>query len=88
MLRSAQSKRTHYAVAESSARQAVADLMLDKSIPASDKRIEEARKAVETNGSIHEQLVVWCHEFIRHPEREYFLALGDVVFFGITDSEE
>lgn len=75
-----------YAKAEKRARQDVSDLMLDQSVAASDKRILEAKNAVEINGSLHEQLTVWVHEFQRTPDREYFLSLGDVVFFKIPEA--
>lgn len=84
----AERKLVTYAGVERSMRSIVASLMLDKTVAASDKRIEDARKAVETNGAIHEQLLVWVHEFKRNPDREYHLSLGDVVFFGIVELAE
>lgn len=79
----ARDRLAHYTGLEHAARKTVSDLMLDKSVASSDKRIEEARQAVERNGSIAEQLDVWIHEFHRNPDKEYQLALGDVVFFEL-----
>lgn len=83
LLSYARERLAHYSALETAARETVAALLMDKDVAASDRRITESREAVERNGSLHEQLIVWVHEFARVPNREYFLSLGDVVFFGL-----
>lgn len=84
LLESARGRLEHYSMLEDKARKEVSELMLDRSVSSNDKKIEDARKSVEHNGAIVEQLSVWLHEFRRVPDREYHLSLGDVVFFGLV----
>lgn len=79
----ARDRLAHYTKLEHDARKIISELMLDKTVASSDKRIEDARSAVAHNGAIVEQLDIWVHEFHRNPDREYQLALGDVVFFEL-----
>jgi hypothetical protein len=83
LLEPARARRAEYAEKERAARERVSALMLDKTVGAKDERITNAQGDVERYGAIHEQLMVWCHEFARAPDREFMLSLGDVVFFGL-----
>lgn len=72
-----------YYEAEESARIKMSTLIKDMNRTQDDPDIARCRAAIESNGSQREELMVFVHEFTRQPEREYFLALGDVVFFGM-----
>jgi hypothetical protein len=63
-------------------------LIKDMTRSQDDGDISKCRDAIESNGSQREELMVFVHEFTRQPDREYHLALGDVVFFGMLASPE
>jgi hypothetical protein len=72
---------------EQAAREKIAALLKDSSIPIDDPKNEEAKREVERVARLHEECRVYRHEFERHPDREYNLSLGDVVFFDFPQSE-
>lgn len=84
LLEAAQRKRDEFLTAEEKATEKVIGLLEDKSVPIDSSEVRETKEAMTDNARQHEQCVVFCHEFARNPEREYHLALGDVVFFGLT----
>lgn len=47
-------------------------------------KIQKVQESARHAGMMVEQLQVFVHEFTRFPDREYLLAMGDVVFFGIA----
>lgn len=73
----------NYYKAECEARDKMSTLIKDMSRSQDDPVLVQCRKDIESNGSQREELLVFVHEFTRQPEREYHLALGDVVFFGM-----
>lgn len=79
----AEERLTFYQGEEDKARELSSRLTLDRSVSPQSDEIAKANQAVVHNGQIHEQLVVWVHEFRRTPDREFQLTLSDVVFFGI-----
>jgi hypothetical protein len=88
VLAHAEALLAEYQEAETAARQAVADLMTDADVSVSDKRVEDAKREVERVARIHEECKVYVHEFRRNPDRDFNLALGDVVFFNFPASRE
>lgn len=72
---------------ERTAREDVIRLTRDPSVSPSDRKVEEAKRAVVSTATVVEELSVYVHEFARQREREYSLNLGDVVFFGLLDPE-
>jgi hypothetical protein len=78
----------NYYAAEKEARTKMSLLIKDMNRTQDDPEIARCRTAIEGNGSQREELMVFVHEFTRAPEREYNLALGDVVFFGMMMSPE
>lgn len=82
LLAAAERKRDEFHAAAEAAREEV-DALLQHATTLRQK----ARDAIEKNGRHHEQCVVFVHEFRRNPNREFHLAIGDVVFFGLTMGE-
>jgi len=78
----------NYYKAESQARAEMSKLIQDMRRNQDDPALVQCRKDIESNGSMREELMVFVHEFTRQPDREYYLALGDVVFFGMLDTPE
>lgn len=74
--------------AESEARTKMSELIKDMKRSQDDSDIVKCRQAIESNGSQREELMVFVHEFTRQPDKEYYLALGDVVFFGLLATPE
>lgn len=56
----------------------------DRTVKLQDDESQKLLRATETHASLAEQCEVFVHEFRRSPEREFQLALGDVVFFGLA----
>lgn len=56
-----------------------------KDISPSDRRVSDCKRDIESLAQNVEECTVYVHEFQRTPEREFNLALGDVVFFGLMD---
>lgn len=84
----AKKRLAEYYAAESEARTTMSKLITDMKRTQDDPEIAKCRQAIESNGSQREELMVFVHEFNRLPDREYFLALGDVVFFGMLATPE
>jgi hypothetical protein len=74
-----------YKIQETVARNKMAELLSDPNVRANDKRIEDLKNEIENVADLHEKCVVWCHEFLRTPEKEFTLKLGDVSFFNIPE---
>ena len=77
-----------YAQAEADARKRMSDLMANMEISVESDEVHEAKSAVTSAASLHEECSVYAHEFARKPEKEFHLALGDVVFFGLNSKGE
>ena len=84
----AKKRLAEYFDAEKTARDTMSRLIKDLNRTQDDPEIARCRQAIESNGSQREELMVLVHEFARLPEREYTLALGDVVFFGMMKTVE
>lgn len=84
----AKKRLAEYYTAEVEARTKMSALIKDMSRSQDDAEITKCRKTIESNGSQREELMVFVHEFMRQPDREYHLALGDVVFFGMLATPE
>jgi hypothetical protein len=84
LLEAARRKHAEFLEKEKKARETMASLMMDMSVAQSDGRIAECKEEIETSGTEREKCAVWAHEFARRPEREYFLQLGDVTYFGLA----
>jgi hypothetical protein len=84
----AKKRLAEYYAAESEARSKMSELIKDMRRSQDDSDIVKCRQAIESNGSQREELMVFVHEFSRQPEKEHYLALGDVVFFGLLATPE
>jgi hypothetical protein len=87
MLKSAKRLRDQFRSIEIAKRNDLADLLRDPNVSQSDSRIKELRDDIQYNGKLYEECCVYAHEFARNPDREYHLALGDVVFFCLISTE-
>jgi hypothetical protein len=85
MLEFARKRHDDYLSRETSARQEMSKLLQDMRVSTSDDRVKKLEKDIETCANLREQCAVFVHEFSRTPDREFSLALGDVVFFGILE---
>jgi hypothetical protein len=72
---------------EREARESVINLTRDPNTNPTDRKVDEAKRAVITAATLVEELAVYCHEFARNPDREYHLSSGDVVFFDLIDAD-
>lgn len=84
LLAAAKKKLEFFCAKEKEAREKTASLLTDVCVKASDKRIEDLKKEIEKFGDEKEKCTVWVHEFARHPQNEYSLALGDVSYFDLA----
>jgi hypothetical protein len=81
----AQEKLTEHREGEAEARNAVVSLLMDMTVSRTDPRIKEWEQKIVFHGNLGEQCAVWVHQFQREPDREFLLALGDVVYFDIVE---
>ena len=72
---------------ERAARELVIGLTRDPQVNPTDRRVEEAKRAVVATATVVEELSVYVHEFARTPNREFSLSSGDVVFLGLVDPQ-
>ncbi len=84
LFEAARTKYHNFLADEKEARQRMAKLMVDMSVAQSDPRINDCKKEIEKAGAERERCMVWMHEFERRPEKQYFLLLGDVTYFGLA----
>jgi hypothetical protein len=85
LLEAAQLKRREFRAKEEEARQKMSQLMQNMSVSAMGTDVEECKKKIAQFGNLREQCDVFVHEFVRTPEREFHLSLGDVTFFGLQE---
>lgn len=71
--------------AEQAARQESARLTVDMNVAANGGRRAELERLIDKYASEREQCGVFVHEFRRLPDREYQLALSDVVYLGLVE---
>lgn len=83
LLAAAKRKLAEFAAKERDARERLAKLLMDPAVASSSSAIAECRKHIEQYGDLAERCSVFVHEFNRMPDREFFLALGDVTFFDL-----
>jgi hypothetical protein len=83
----ARRKLTEHQAAETASRQRMATLIQDPATFHNDASLQDLKRAIEKHSSLREQFQVYCHEFQRTPEKEFFLQLSDVVFFGLLEGE-
>lgn len=69
---------------EMEARNELAALLKNASVPMSDPRNEDLKKKIERLGKEKELLMVLCHEFRRSPSREFILGLADMTYFDLA----
>jgi len=69
------------------ARERVIELTRDPKTDPTDRKVDEAKRAVISSATMVEELTVYVHEFARNPDREFHLSAGDVVFFGIISAD-
>lgn len=69
---------------EMAARNRLADLMKDPTVPHGGEDVLRAKSEIDKWGKQREECAVFTYEFAENPEREFHLALGDVVFFGLA----
>lgn len=79
----AKDRYTEYKKLELEKRNEMAELLKDEN--QSISRMEGLNKKVEELGRLSELCAVFQHEFNRTPDREFHLAIGDVVFFGLLN---
>lgn len=79
----AQSKLAEYRQKEIDERAKMAKMLNDRTCSIQSKEIQDCEKKIADYGALVEQLEVFCYEFQRTPDRDFILALGDVVFFGL-----
>lgn len=75
--------KNRFKLLEMTARNKVSEMLSDPSIRQDDPELDKLRREIQNYGKNHEALVVFSHEFARCPDRDYHLALGDVVFFEL-----
>lgn len=80
----AEKTRAKLEKSETVARNEIAKLIKDVSVRSDSDNIQRLKASIEHDGKCKEQCVVFIHEFTRCPEREFHLAIGDVVFLGIA----
>jgi hypothetical protein len=80
----AQKLYKEYRAKEEEARNKMADLMRDMTIPNTDPRVSDTKRDIVSFGTLKEQCLVFVHEFSRFPGQVYELGMGDVTFFGIA----
>ena len=68
---------------ETDAREQLAALLLDPKVTRNDERCVKHDRTIDTHGAIAEMCEVLVHEAKRSPDREFTLAIGDVVFFDL-----
>uniref|UniRef100_A0A6M3KVN2 Uncharacterized protein n=1 Tax=viral metagenome TaxID=1070528 RepID=A0A6M3KVN2_9ZZZZ len=73
-----------YHECEMDARTRLASLMIDPNVRQDDNRIADLKRDIEHNGKQAEACSVFMTAFEREPDRDFYLALGDVVFFGLN----
>lgn len=83
----ARSKLKQMSRQEKTLRDDLVKLIQDPTVSPSDKRVKEAKEAIESTATHREQLVVFVHEFERSPDRVYSLSIGDVVFFNQVETK-
>lgn len=69
---------------EMAARQEMARLLEDPTVGHESDDVRKAKSQIEKWGKQREQCAVFTYEFAKNSEREFQLALGDVVFFGLA----
>lgn len=80
----AEELRDKFRAAEMEARNKLSKLLSDPSVRQDSQEVQQLRNDISFNGKNYEALCVYAHEFKRTPNREFHLALGDVVFFGLN----
>lgn len=87
LLAFAQRRLQRACVEERNARESVITLTRDPAVSPTDRRVEEAKRAITVAATTVEEISVYVHEFRRNPSREYHLSSGDVVFLGLIDDD-
>lgn len=77
-------KRDLFHDKEMSARDRLAKLLKDPKVSQDDRRIEDLKRDIEHNGKQYEACKVFYHEFSRAQDKDFYLSLGDVVYFGLV----
>ena len=83
LLGNAQKLKEKFRNLEMEARNVLSKLLSDPSVRQDNPGLDKLRKDITINGKNYEALCVFANEFERSPEREFHLALGDVVFFEL-----
>jgi hypothetical protein len=69
-------------------RKRMATMIQDPATFHNDAALQQVKRDIDRHAALREQFEVYCHEFVRLPEQEYRLALGDVVFFGLLEGAQ
>lgn len=88
LLAYAKKKLEAFTAKETAARKQMASLMLDAKVNANGEEVDKVKRVIASAGMEREKCAVWVHEFQRNGDKEYWLALGDVVYFGIAGLPE
>lgn len=73
---------------ERDAREKMASMLRDVKINTNNREMDALKQEIEFFGKEKEKCLVWTYEFSRRPEKEYYLKLSDVVYFGLTKEKE
>ncbi len=73
-----------YFALEKAYRQKLSANIDNPAVSTSDKESKSLNEKLVEAGKLKEQCAVFHHECIRLPDREFHLAIGDVLFFGIV----
>jgi hypothetical protein len=76
-------KLAYFKEKEERARAEIAQMLVDASIKASDPKIDELKRSIESFSKEKEKCAIWVHEFSREATKDYYLLLGDVSYFDI-----
>lgn len=81
----ARKKLEYHSEQENAARREAAALLTDPTVQRNSEAVKRAEQAITEHGDAAEKCKVWVHQFQRESDRDFQLALGDVVYFGLVD---
>lgn len=84
LLEAAKAKHQTFFLKEQEARRGMQDLLGKMGESVGSEKGKQLEREITQFGMIREQCLVWQHEFQRNPDKEYTLAMGDVIFFDLV----
>jgi hypothetical protein len=87
LLAAAEKRVKHFSALEKDLRDQLSKRLADRSKNLTSSKNDELKSRATMAATLREQCEVFAHEFERLPEREFYLSIGDVVFFGLAGHE-